>query len=1092
VFSGGDSDDSVGGASGYLCGGNGGDNNNDGRDGKCPGGGGGGGGDPDCNFLTGTHGSGGNGNYGGGGGGSGEAQICGVDGGYGGFGGGGGAGGGAGGGKGGNGGFGGGGGGGADASGTGGPFGGNGSSVIVGTDSLGDKVIVNEGGGGGALGGAIFNDGGTVTVRNSTFSNNYVTRALGGRYFTNTDNGAASNGGDAGGAIFSRNGSVTVVDSTLSGNQSTGSGGGIVVYEDDSSTEFTLNNTLIANNGGDECFFTGNVIHSGVGNLIMSNGSGTQPFGSCDGVVTSNDPQLGSLQDNTGYTPTMAIPLFSSAMGTADSSTSLSTDQRGVSRPQGGGYDIGAFEVCRIKILGLTHAAPCGELALQPPGTPSFSLTMQVSPSGGGSTTPALGTYSEPQDTVIPISATPSAGYAFTQWTGNVAQANLASTTVTMSQAQTVTANFVSEKSPTITKSFSPASIAVGDTSSLTFTITNPSTNIAALNGVSFSDTMPANLVVATGTSNTCGGILTATAGSGSISLAGGNVAVSSTCTVSVNVTSSVAGVYQNTSGAVSSTNGGTGNTSNTSTLTVVAPPGISKAFGASTMPLGSANSLSFTISNPNTSASLSGISFTDNLPSEIAVATPNGLSSNSCGGTVTATAGATSVSLSGATIPAGASCTFSVNVLGVSVGTATNTTGPVSSSEGGSGTAAMASMTITPVATTTTVSITYNGVPNSSGAQYTDYVTLSAAVVPNTSCSTTICGNLSGTVDFYVNAVKVLSGVSLTNAAAGQQYQVVLPAGTYSVYAVFHSTNSSFLGSTSSNVNLAVVQENAFVAYTGGTVGQVNFNLTLQATVWDSAAAGYTGINPESVASATLGNITKMYVEFDVYPAPSCGSGAPVASPIAQVANSPGGGVGVATGTFASSGEASYCVMSKLVAGTSGGVNQWYVAPVAEAAGVAFFTNAGEFATGGGRVVDPAGSSGNFGFNARYGKKSAPSGQMVYVWRGIYGNVPADFIIKSTSQNLTALSFSQTAGTFPNSVLVQGGCVLQIIRQSDGTTIGGRGNLTFTLRAWDSGSSSGIGSDSFSLTVLDSSNNVIKTVGNTLLSGGDIVIHVQ
>jgi hypothetical protein len=108
---------------------------------------------------------------------------------------------------------------------------------------------------------------------------------------------------------------------------------------------FVLNNTIIANNGANECFFTGNVNAKGIANLIMQNGSGTGPFQKCPGVVTSGNPQLKPLQLNSpGNTPTMAIPANSPAVDQADPSTSLSTDQRGVTRPQGAGFDIGAFE----------------------------------------------------------------------------------------------------------------------------------------------------------------------------------------------------------------------------------------------------------------------------------------------------------------------------------------------------------------------------------------------------------------------------------------------------------------------------------------------------------------------------------------------------------------------------------------------------------------------------------------------------------------------------------------------------------------------------------------------------------------------------
>jgi hypothetical protein len=64
------------------------------------------------------------------------------------------------------------------------------------------------------LGGAIFNDSGSVTVHNSTFYNNSVTRGI-----SAGELGSGGPGGDAGGAIFSRNSSTTIVNSTFSANQ---------------------------------------------------------------------------------------------------------------------------------------------------------------------------------------------------------------------------------------------------------------------------------------------------------------------------------------------------------------------------------------------------------------------------------------------------------------------------------------------------------------------------------------------------------------------------------------------------------------------------------------------------------------------------------------------------------------------------------------------------------------------------------------------------------------------------------------------------------------------------------------------------------
>ena len=92
------------------------------------------------------------------------------------------------------------------------------------------------------------------------------------------------------------------------------------------------------------------------------------------------------------------------------------------------------------------------------------------------------------------------------------------------------------------------------------------------------------------GLSNTCGGTATAVAGSGSISLTGGTIAVNSNCTLVVNVTGTASGQYTNTTGSVTSTNGGTGNTA-TANLTVATPPTITKAFGAASIPLNGSTS---------------------------------------------------------------------------------------------------------------------------------------------------------------------------------------------------------------------------------------------------------------------------------------------------------------------------------------------------------------------------------------------------------------------------------------------------------------------------------------------------------------------
>jgi hypothetical protein len=89
-------------------------------------------------------------------------------------------------------------------------------------------------------------------------------------------------------------------------------------------------------------------------------------------------------------------------------------------------------------------------------------------------------------------------------------------------------------------------------------------------------------------------------------------------------------------------------------------------------------------------------VGFTDTLPAGLLVATPsNGMTGSCGGGTITANPDASSVSLTGATLAGGSSCTFSVNVIGVSPQLENNTTSAVTSNEGGAGNMGTDSVTV-------------------------------------------------------------------------------------------------------------------------------------------------------------------------------------------------------------------------------------------------------------------------------------------------------------------------------------------------------------------------------------------------------------
>ncbi|HQR45271.1 MAG TPA: hypothetical protein PK598_04545, partial [Thermoanaerobaculia bacterium] len=255
-------------------------------------------------------------------------------------------------------------------------------------------------------------------------------------------------------------------------------------------------------------------------------------------------------------------------------------------------------------------------------------------------------------------------------------------------------ANLSPPSPPTISKTFGTNPVAVGGTSTLTFTLTNPNGG-TALSGVAFSDVLPAGLTVgSSGPTTTCGGSLTTTAPD-TISFAGGSLAAGGSCNVVVSsVTASTAGPHVNVSGYVSSTESGTNTGAGgfaTATLTALAPPLIVKSFAPTSIVAGIGTSAAtFQITNPNASVALTGVAFNDSFPSspgQMVVATPATFSTTGCGSpTFSPVAGATSISFSGATIAAGGTCTVTVNVSVPAAGAYANTTFAVFSTNGGTG----------------------------------------------------------------------------------------------------------------------------------------------------------------------------------------------------------------------------------------------------------------------------------------------------------------------------------------------------------------------------------------------------------------------
>ena len=194
------------------------------------------------------------------------------------------------------------------------------------------------------FGGGIGNSGGEIlTLTNSTISNNIAEFGGGisnlGDKATLINCTISGNFASDGGGGMDNSGILELVNCTFTENEAP-LGSGIYNYGD----QVTLDNTIVA----------GNLSSDNCEGVITSLGYNLDSDGTCitNGVnndITDVSPGLAVLQDNSGPTHTHALLPGSPAIDAGDCSDgTITTDQRGVSRPQGAGCDIGAFELITI------------------------------------------------------------------------------------------------------------------------------------------------------------------------------------------------------------------------------------------------------------------------------------------------------------------------------------------------------------------------------------------------------------------------------------------------------------------------------------------------------------------------------------------------------------------------------------------------------------------------------------------------------------------------------------------------------------------------------------------------------------------------
>jgi CSLREA domain-containing protein len=201
-------------------------------------------------------------------------------------------------------------------------------------------------------GGGMYNVGNSPTLTNVTFSGNSATHGDGGGMYNDYNGNAtltnvtfSGNTAKDGGGMNNERSSPTLTNVTFSGNSAVFFGGGVFIGEGagGGSNNPIFKNVIIANSSsGGDCVLAGTVNMSSSNNLIESTGANACGLtNGANGNIIGSDPNLGTLTGSPAY---YMLNTGSPAINAGTNTGCPSTDQRGVTRPQNGVCDIGAYE----------------------------------------------------------------------------------------------------------------------------------------------------------------------------------------------------------------------------------------------------------------------------------------------------------------------------------------------------------------------------------------------------------------------------------------------------------------------------------------------------------------------------------------------------------------------------------------------------------------------------------------------------------------------------------------------------------------------------------------------------------------------------
>lgn len=368
---------------------------------------------------------------------------------------------------------------------------------------------------------------------------------------------------------------------------------------------------------------------------------------------------------------------------------------------------------------------------------------------------------------------------------------------------------------PSFSKSFTDPALAAGGSTTLTYVITNtdPSASLTALRFSDDLDAVLSGLVVSAGTGSDLCGSGSSVSGTGLITLTGGELAPSASCTIALTVSlpgSASSGSYSSTSGDLSA-GGSFAASGATGSFSVEPAPGFAQALSPATIAQGGVTTATFTIDNSASALAANSLDVSNTLPAGLVVAPTPNASVTCMGGTATAVPGGSVISYTGGTVGAGASCTISLDLRATAVGSLVNTTGDLTSGLGNSGTA-------------------------------TETLTVTAAPLPGFAKT---FADSSATLGATTTLSFAIDNSSALIEASALDFTDVLPVGM-----VVASTPNAM--TTCSGGTLTAVAGSSTISYTGGTVAAANScGLSVDVTANSSG----TLVNTTGDLTSSLGN---------------------------------------------------------------------------------------------------------------------------------------------------------------------------------------------------------------------------------------------